>query len=109
LTKSAEKEKGGSDQTDIPEGGDPFDPSKYQRLLEVDFAVPRSVVERTIQLLKRWRKFQNGNIQLRQGDLFLSHLLIISAVYANYVIDQRDGGDDDVEMSEEESSEEDSE
>ena len=96
LTQTAEKEKNGSDQTEIPPGGDPHDPSKYNRVLDTDFAISRSVVERSIQLVKRWRKLSGGHILIRQGDLFLSHMIIISSHYANYSIEKKEDVDDAV-------------
>jgi hypothetical protein len=96
LTQSAVKEmEKGSDQTE----GDNVqeDPQKtlgYRRVCETCFAQPRAVVERSINLIKRWRKFTGGRIFVRSGDLFLSHLLMLAVVYANYLIAQRECDDD---------------
>jgi hypothetical protein len=86
LTKSAEKEKEESEQTQLPTDGDPQEKLRYTRILDSEFAISRSVVERTIRLIKRWRKLTNGSIYLKSGDLFYHHLIIIACVYANLVI-----------------------
>lgn len=88
LTQSALKEKeSGSDQTegDIV-GEDPQEKLGYRRVCEAAFAQPRAVVERSINLIKRWRKLTGGRIFVRSGDLFLSHLVVLAVVYANHMI-----------------------
>jgi hypothetical protein len=47
-------------------------------------------VELSINLIKRWHKFTGGTVFVRSGDLFLSHLLALAVVYANYLIVQRE-------------------
>lgn len=88
LTKSAEKEVGGSEQTERPSDGDPQNRLGYTRKMETALARPRAVIERTILLLKRWKKLNSGHLYAKGGDIFLAHLLTISAVYANYLISQ---------------------
>ena len=89
LTQSAEKEKKGSKQTFLPEEGDPHDKFEYKRVLDTDFAIPRSVVERTICLIKRWRYLSCGLIRVNQGDTFLQDLIHIASSYANQILQLR--------------------
>jgi hypothetical protein len=108
LTQSAEKEMKGSEQTEVPQDGDPQEQNGYVRTFDTDFAVPRAVVERTINVIKRWKKLFNGTIYLRQGDSFLDDLVVIACSYANKVIGENlllcedtDGSDGKEEESEE--------
>jgi hypothetical protein len=86
LTKSAEKEKEGSDQTRIPDEGDPILIHPFHRIMDTLFAKPRSTIERTIGLMKRWKKLCGGNIYFNQGDQFLHDMVVISACLTNMTI-----------------------
>ena len=79
LTKSAENET----QSDNESSNENVD---FICNLDVDFAIPRSVVERTIGLLKRWRKLSCGSIYVKSGDEFYHNLIIIACSFANHII-----------------------
>lgn len=57
-------------------------------MLDPLLAKPRAVVERTILLVKRWRKLRSGHIYLKEGDMFVSWMVVIASIYANYLIDK---------------------
>ena len=93
LTQSAEKEKGGSLQTEVPVGGDPYNSLQYTRIMDTELAKPRSVIERSIGLIKRFKKVYGEQIRLNQGNLFLRYMIVIAVSFANYFI--KKGKDDD--------------
>jgi hypothetical protein len=51
-----------------------------------NFAIPQSVVKRTIQLIKQWKKLLSSYLFVRQSDLFLIHLIMIACYYTNHLI-----------------------
>ena len=61
--------------------------------MDTELAKPRSVIERSIGLIKRFKEVYGGQIRLNQGDLFLRYMIVIAVSFANYFI--KKGKDDD--------------
>lgn len=99
LTQTAKKEMSGSDQTEIPSGGDPHNILQYSRTLDTDLAKPRSVIERSIGLLKRYRKLSGGQMRLNQSEILLCSMIVIAVAVANYFVKKGKDSDDDDEST----------
>ena len=86
LMKTAESELEGSEQTAVPEDGDPQRRLGYVWSMNTNFTIPRSVIERSIDLIKRYKKLYSGSIRLNQGDKFFCGLVVVAVSVANYFI-----------------------
>jgi hypothetical protein len=87
LTKSGEAELRASldGQTSRPAEGDPGASGQFLRRFEAEIAPTRSVVERSIASIKRWKRLkQPCQSTFRQADKLLENLVMISAAYSNY-------------------------
>lgn len=89
LTKSGEAELRQSldGQTSKPANGDPGASSRFLRRFETPIAKVRSVVERSISVIKRWPRLSVECHQcFKHGEKFLTDLTTIAAAFANLQI-----------------------
>jgi len=88
LTKSGESEIRSSPdgQTSRPSQGDPGEAGTFIRRFETSIARARSVVERSISVIKRWRRISTPCSIFKQGDRLNRDLVVIATAYANYLI-----------------------
>lgn len=88
LTKSGEQELRASKygQTSAPSSGDPALGGSFVRRFEMAIAPVRSVVERSISLIKRWPRISQPCSTFKRGDRMLSSIVLIASAYANHLI-----------------------
>lgn len=89
LTKSGELElrESRDGQTSAPDSGDPALGGSFIRRFDMSIAPVRSVVERSISLIKRWPRISQASGSFKAGDRMLTSMVLIAAAYANHLIE----------------------
>ena len=62
------------------------DTAKAATILDTACVQPRTVVEQSFGVVKRYRKLSSGHIRVHDSDTFLYHLIVIATVTANFII-----------------------